>query len=121
MATVMPARVSRPGERRTGLAGADDDGVESAHGSAHHDQQRAADGDGVFDEGGRTIVAERRGETRADGVSAERAGHRADAAGDQPAGRPIQSRAPIAAPESAPDTRRAPNCMGTVRLGVEGS
>ena len=29
--------------------------------------------------------------------------------------------APIAAPDSAAETRRVPNCIGTVRLGVDGS
>ena len=110
------------GERRPGLAGADDDGVEPVH-REHHcdDQQRAADGDGVLDQRGRRVLAERRGEPARAARAAERADHRADDAGDEPGHEH---------PAAGADARRRrvrrtragrPNCTGTLRLGVDGS
>ena len=74
------------GERRAGLAGADDDGVEGrAHRQRRDDQQRRRDGDRVLDECGRQVAAEGLGQAAADFGAAERADHRADDAGDQAA------------------------------------
>ena len=46
-------------QRWTRLAGPDDDRVEAASRQHRHDQERAADGDGVLDKGRGTIAAER--------------------------------------------------------------
>ena len=98
----MPARRQPAGQRRTRLAGADDDRVERASWQRHHDQQRAADRDRVLDQRGGAVAAERRGEARANGASAERADHRADDAGDERRSPGCRRAAPIAPPDKPP-------------------
>ena len=99
-------------QRRTRLAGADDDGVEAPHRRHRHDQERAADRDRVLDEGGGTIAAERRREPRAHGASAERADHRADHPGDQARSQEPPAQPRWRRPTDRPMTMRVPNWIG---------
>ena len=117
----MPARGQPAGERRTGLAGADDDGVEARHGTASHDEEGAADRDRVLDERRRTIAAERR-RRAARGTPGRRACP--ITAPTTPAMTPDDERsargADRRARQAAGDDARA-ELHGTVRLGVVGS
>ena len=107
------------GERRAGLAGADDDRVEAGSWQRDHDEQGAADRDRVLDEGGRAIAAERLRQPAAEGappsVPTTAPTTPATSPGDERCRRPRRSRRR----RSAPLTIRAPNCTGTVRLGVD--
>ena len=122
-ATVMPASVSRPASDGPGLAGADDDRVEALVISATADDQHARRRSRRHPRSAppvgpcRSAAASRAARCRAAKVPIT--------APTTPAISPPTSdappAAPIAAPESAPLTMRAPNCSGTLRLGVDGS
>ena len=118
----MPAPVSRPASDGPAWPAPMMMASNALHRSAATISDGAADGDGVLDERGRAIAAERAGEPPRQRATAERADDGADDAGNE---RRRSERA--AAPrrwrrrDSAPLTIRAPNCTGTVRLGVVGS
>ena len=88
--------------------------------SSRHDQEGAADRDHVLDERGRMIVAEGRRQAPRKARPPSVPDDRADHAGDEPRGERALA-APMAAPDRPPAMMRAPNCTGTVRLGVVGS
>ncbi len=84
------------------------------------DDQAEDDGAGVLDEGGGRVAPERL--RQASRISAPP--YVPITAPITPAMRPTihePPATPIVAPDSAPLTIRAPNCIGTFRLGVEGS